>query len=56
MKLNQLSSQIIKPAINIHKYTFSLNSPGLLINFYEAMLKDGITRIINAPLGAECLA
>ncbi len=29
---------------------------GLLINFNEAMLKDGITRIINAPKGAEYLA
>jgi len=28
---------------------------GLLINFNEAMLKDGITRIINAPEGADCL-
>jgi GxxExxY protein len=26
---------------------------GLLINFNEAMLKDGITRIINAPEGAD---
>jgi len=26
---------------------------GLLINFNEAMLKDGITRIINAPEGAH---
>ena len=30
--------------------------PNLLINFYEAMLKDGITRIINGPEGADCLA
>ncbi len=29
---------------------------GLLINFNEVLLKDGITRIINAPEGAECLA
>lgn len=33
------------------------NKPlGLLINFNEAMLKDGITRIINAPEGADRLA
>jgi GxxExxY protein len=29
---------------------------GLLINFNELLLKDGITRIINAPEGAETLA
>jgi GxxExxY protein len=29
---------------------------GLLINFNEPLLKDGITRIINAPEGAESLA
>ena len=28
---------------------------GLLINFNEAMLKNGIARIINAPEGADCL-
>jgi len=33
------------------------NKPlGLLINFNEPLLRDGITRIINAPLGAERLA
>jgi GxxExxY protein len=26
---------------------------GLLINFNEVLLKDGITRIINAPEGAD---
>ena len=26
---------------------------GLLINFNEALLKDGITRIVNAPKGAD---
>jgi GxxExxY protein len=26
---------------------------GLLINFNDAMLKDGITRIINTPQGAD---
>jgi len=29
---------------------------GLLMNFNEPLLKDGITRIINAPEGAENLA
>ena len=29
---------------------------GLLINFNEAMLKDGITRIINSPRRTDCLA
>jgi GxxExxY protein len=29
---------------------------GLLINFNEPLLRDGITRIINAPEGAERLA
>jgi GxxExxY protein len=29
---------------------------GLLINFNEVMLKDGITRIINAPQGDDCRA
>jgi len=29
---------------------------GLLINFNEAMLKDGITRIINSPPETDCLA
>jgi len=29
---------------------------GLLINFNEPLLRDGFTRIINAPLGAERLA
>ena len=29
---------------------------GLLINFNESLLKNGITRIINAPEGAEDLA
>ncbi|MFH1674045.1 MAG: GxxExxY protein [Pseudomonadota bacterium] len=28
---------------------------GLLINFNEVLLKDGISRIINAPAGADCL-
>jgi GxxExxY protein len=28
---------------------------GLLINFNEVLLKDGISRIINAPSGADCL-
>jgi len=33
------------------------NKPlGLLINFNEALLKDGISRIINAPAGADSLA
>jgi GxxExxY protein len=33
------------------------NKPlGLLINFNEPLLRDGITRIINAPLGEERLA
>jgi GxxExxY protein len=33
------------------------NKPlGLLINFNEPLLKEGITRIINAPEGAERLA
>ena len=29
---------------------------GLLINFNETMLKDGITRIINSPPETDCLA
>ncbi|MBE9570954.1 MAG: GxxExxY protein [Proteobacteria bacterium] len=29
---------------------------GLLLNFNEVLLKDGISRIINAPEGADCLA
>jgi GxxExxY protein len=29
---------------------------GLLINFNEPLLRDGLTRIINAPEGAESLA
>ena len=29
---------------------------GLLINFNEALLKNGISRIINTPEGADCLA
>jgi GxxExxY protein len=29
---------------------------GLLINFNELLLRDGITRIINVPEGAETLA
>ena len=28
---------------------------GLLINFNEVLLKNGISRIINAPGGADCL-
>jgi len=33
------------------------NKPlGLLINFNEALLKGGITRIINTPAGADSLA
>jgi GxxExxY protein len=28
---------------------------GLLINFNEVLLNDGISRIINAPEGADCL-
>jgi len=28
---------------------------GLLINFNETLLKDGISRIINAPAGIDCL-
>ncbi|MBC8434451.1 MAG: hypothetical protein H8D96_21290 [Desulfobacterales bacterium] len=43
MELNHLSSLIIKAAIKVHKEL----GPGLLINFNEVMLKDGITRIIN---------
>ena len=80
MELNQLSSQIIKAAINVHKKGFRLDllvedtiivelksvekvqevhkkqlltylrlakKPlGLLINFNEVLLKDGITRKI----------
>ena len=29
---------------------------GLLINFNEVLLKNGITRIINAPEGADSLS
>ena len=29
---------------------------GLLINFNEVLLKNGISRIINTPEGADCLA
>jgi len=53
MELNQLSSQIIKAAGNYLR--LSKKPLGLLINFNEAMLKDGITRIINAPQGTDCL-
>jgi len=47
MKLNHLSSQIIKAAIAVHKEL----GPGLLEN--ETLLKDGISRIINAPAGSQ---
>jgi hypothetical protein len=62
MGLNQLSSDIIKAAINVHKdlgpgllesvYNVCLAKKplGLLINFNEVLLKDGITRIVNSPL------
>jgi len=48
MELNQLSSQIIKAAGNYLR--LSKKPLGLLINFNEAMLKDGITRIINSNI------
>jgi GxxExxY protein len=47
---------------DIHKkqlltYLRLANKPlGLLINFNEPLLKDGITRIINSPRSAEVLA
>ena len=47
---------------DVHKkqlltYLRLANKPlGLLINFNEALLKDGITRIINTPAGADSLA
>ena len=78
MELNQLSSQIIKAAINVHKelgpgllesvyqscIIIELRSMGikvqlakkplgLLINFNESMLKEGITRVINSPPQAD---
>ena len=65
MQLNYLSSQIIQAAINVHKelgpgllesvYQICMiiepKKPlGLLIIFNQALLKEGITRIINTPL------
>jgi GxxExxY protein len=47
----------VEKVMNVHKkqlltYLRLSNKPlGLLINFNEIMLKDGITRIINTPLG-----
>ncbi len=47
---------------SVHKkqlltYLRLANKPlGLLINFNESLIRDGITRIINAPEGAENLA
>ena len=52
MKLNQLSSQIIKAAGNYLR--LSKKPLGLFINFNEAMLKDGITRIIKHHLWGLC--
>ena len=53
MRLNELSSKIIKAAIRVHKkqlltYLRLLDKKlGLLINFNQPALKDGITRVVN---------
>jgi GxxExxY protein len=62
MELNQLSSKVLKAAINVHKkqlltYLRLAQKPlGLLLNFNECILKDGISRIINTTAGADLIA
>jgi len=64
MELNQLSDdkvivelKSVEKVKDVHKkqlltYLKLAQKPlGLLINFNEVMLKDGITRIINSPQG-----
>lgn len=41
MELNQLTSEVIGAAIEVHKQL------GLILNFNVSLMRDGITRVAN---------
>jgi len=43
MHENEISSLIIGAAIEVHRYY----GPGLVEHFHAAVLKDGISRVVN---------
>lgn len=49
MNENEISKTVVDCALRIHKELGGLKL-GLLINFGEALMKDGITRLINGQL------